>query len=47
VTADSPLILACPGLPEPPPVEPPPGREAHRFGVGADATRPRTAPRPA
>jgi len=33
----SPRTYACPTLPEPPAVEPPPGRAAGRHGAGADA----------
>jgi len=40
----SPQIRLFPALPEPPPVEPPPGRAAGQFGAGADATSARMTP---
>ena len=46
MTFDSPRTLACPALPDCPPVEPPPGRAAGRRGVGADATAARMTPPP-
>jgi alpha,alpha-trehalose phosphorylase len=42
----SPRTLACPVLPEPPPVEPPPGRAAGRRGAGADAGDAPVPPQP-
>ena len=46
LTAVSPRTLACPPSPEPPPVKQPPGREAGRRGVGADAPNSRMTPPP-
>lgn len=34
----APKVMVCPNVPEIPPVEPPPGREACRFGVGSNGT---------
>jgi alpha,alpha-trehalose phosphorylase len=45
LTPGSPLTLAWPAMPEPPPVKPPHGRAARRPGVGADAASARMPPR--
>jgi alpha,alpha-trehalose phosphorylase len=43
VAMDAPQTRSYPALSQPPPVEPPPGREACRSGVGANGRHGRTA----